>query len=90
MAIEKLQANSYDIILMDIQMPVMGGLEATEYIRNKINSKIPIIALTADVTMEDLEKCKAIGMNDHVSKPIDEQLLYNKIYALVILQVTPF
>lgn len=83
-AIEKLQANSYDIILMDIQMPVMGGLEATEYIRNKMNSKIPIIALTADVTMEDLEKCKAIGMNDHVSKPIDEQLLYNKIVALVI------
>lgn len=83
-AIEKLQANSYDIILMDIQMPVMDGLEATEYIRNKMNSKIPIIALTADVTMEDLEKCKAIGMNDHVSKPIDEQLLYNKIVALVI------
>jgi len=83
-AIEKLQANSYDIILMDIQMPVMDGLEATEYIRNKMNSKIPIIALTADVTMEDLEKCKAIGMNDHVSKPIDEKILYNKIVALVL------
>ena len=83
-AIEKLKANSYDIVLMDIQMPVMGGLEATEYIRNKMNSKIPIIALTADVTMEDLEKCKAIGMNEHVTKPIDEKLLYNKIVALVI------
>jgi signal transduction histidine kinase/CheY-like chemotaxis protein len=83
-AIEKLRANSYDIILMDIQMPVMGGLEATEYIRNKMNSKIPIIALTADVTMEDLEKCKAIGMNDHVSKPIDEKQLYNKIVALLL------
>jgi PAS domain S-box-containing protein len=83
-AIEKLQANSYDIILMDIQMPVMGGLEATEYIRNKMHSKIPIIALTADVTIEDLEKTKAIGMNDFVSKPIDEQLLYNKIVALVV------
>lgn len=83
-AIEKLKVNSYDIILMDIQMPIMGGLEATEYIRNKMNSQIPIIALTADVTMEDLKKCKAIGMNDHVSKPIDEQLLYNKIVALVM------
>ena len=83
-AIEKLQDNSYDIILMDIQMPVMGGLEATKYIRNKMNSKIPIIALTADVTLEDLDKCKAIGMNDHVAKPIDEKILYNKIVALVI------
>jgi len=85
-AIEKLQANSYDIVLMDIQMPVMGGLEATEYIRNVLKSNIPIIALTADVTMEDLEKCKAIGMNDHVAKPIDEKLLYTKIVELVIKQ----
>ena len=83
-AIEKLKANSYDIILMDIQMPVMGGLECTEYIRNIMNSKIPIIALTADVTMDDLEKCKAIGINDHIAKPIDEKLLYNKIVELVI------
>jgi CheY-like chemotaxis protein len=83
-AIEKLQANSYDIVLMDIQMPVMSGLEATEYIRNVMKSTIPIIALTADVTMEDLEKCKAIGMNDHVAKPIDEKLLYTKIVELVI------
>jgi CheY-like chemotaxis protein len=66
-AIEKLQTNSYDIILMDIQMPEMNGIEATEYIRNKMNSKIPIIALTADVTMDDLEKCKAVGMNAHIS-----------------------
>ncbi len=83
-AIEKLQANTYDIVLMDLQMPIMGGLEATEYIRKTMNSKIPIIALTADVTMEDLEKCKAIGMNDHVSKPVDEKILYNKIVELVI------
>jgi signal transduction histidine kinase/CheY-like chemotaxis protein len=83
-AIEKLKATMYDVILMDIQMPVMGGLEATEFIRNQMKSKIPIIALTADVTMEDLEKCKVIGMNDHVSKPIDEKQLFNKIVALVI------
>ncbi|MBK7763941.1 MAG: response regulator [Bacteroidetes bacterium] len=83
-AIEKLQSDTYDIVLMDLQMPEMNGLEATEYIRKKMNSKIPIIALTADVTMEDLEKCRTIGMNDHVAKPIDEKLLYKKIVELVI------
>ena len=78
-AIEKLQQSNFDIILMDLQMPEMNGFEATEYIRNTMNSKIPIIALTADVTTVDVEKCKAFGMNDYISKPIVEQLLYNKI-----------
>ncbi len=82
-AIEKLQAKSYDIILMDLQMPEMNGFEATEYIRNKLNSKIPIIALTADVTTVDLAKCKAVGMNDYIAKPVDERLLYSKIVGLV-------
>lgn len=65
-------------------MPEMDGLEATEYIRKKMKLKIPIIALTADVTMSDLEKCKAIGMNGFLAKPIDEKLLYNKIIELVV------
>ncbi|MEO5602884.1 MAG: ATP-binding protein, partial [Cyclobacteriaceae bacterium] len=82
-AIEKLQAKSYDIILMDLQMPEMNGFEATEYIRKKMNSKIPIIALTADVTTVDLAKCKAAGMNDYIAKPVDEKLLYSKIVGLV-------
>ncbi|MDO9186524.1 MAG: ATP-binding protein [Bacteroidia bacterium] len=82
-AIEKLQARSYDIILMDLQMPVMNGFEATEYIRNTMNSKIPIIALTADVTTVDLAKCKAVGMNDYIAKPVDERVLYSKIVGLV-------
>ena len=82
-AIEKLQAKSYDIILMDLQMPEMNGFEATEYIRNTMNSKIPIIALTADVTTVDLAKCRAVGMNDYIAKPVDERLLYNKIVGLV-------
>jgi PAS domain S-box-containing protein len=92
-AIEKLQNKSYDIILMDLHMPEMSGFEATEYIRNKMNSQIPIIALTADVTSADLKKCTAVGMNDYISKPIDEKLLYNKIIDLlknpVLLQDTP-
>ena len=82
-AIEKLQNNPYDIILMDLQMPKMNGFEATEYIRNTMNSKIPIIALTADVTTVDLSKCKAVGMNDYISKPVDERLLYSKIIELL-------
>ena len=82
-AIEKLQAKSYDIILMDLQMPEMNGFEATDYIRNVMNSKIPIIALTADVTTVDLAKCKAVGMNDYIAKPVDEKLLYSKIMGLV-------
>jgi PAS domain S-box-containing protein len=78
-AVEKLQAGAYDIILMDLQMPEMNGFEATEYIRVKMNSKTPIIALTADVTTSDLARCKAVGMNDYISKPVDERLLYSKI-----------
>ncbi len=82
-AIEKLETKSYDIILMDLQMPEMNGFEATEYIRNTMNSRIPIIALTADVTTVDLAKCKAVGMNDYIAKPVDERLLYSKIVGLV-------
>ncbi len=82
-AIEKLQSKSYDIILMDLQMPEMNGFEATDYIRNTMNSNIPIIALTADVTTVDVAKCKAIGMNDYISKPVDERLLYSKIRDLI-------
>ena len=82
-AIEKLQAKSYDIILMDLQMPEMNGFEATEYIRKEMNSKIPIIALTADVTTVDLAKCEAVGMNDYIAKPINERLLYTKIVGLL-------
>jgi len=82
-AIEKLQTNTYDIILMDLNMPEMNGFEATEYIRNTMKSKIPIIALTADVTITDLTKCKESGIDDYISKPIDEELLYRKIVELI-------
>jgi PAS domain S-box-containing protein len=78
-AIEKVQSKAYDIILMDLQMPEMNGFEATEYIRKNLNIQIPIIALTADVTTADLSKCKAAGMNDYISKPLDEKVLKNKI-----------
>ena len=82
-AIEKLQTQKYDIILMDLQMPEMNGFEATKHIRNIMLSNIPIIALTADVTTVDLEKCKEVGMNDYIAKPVDERLLFSKILNLV-------
>ncbi|MFA7380028.1 MAG: ATP-binding protein [Bacteroidia bacterium] len=82
-AIEKLGTQTYDIILMDLQMPEMNGFEATNYIRKTLNSQIPILALTADVTTVDLAKCKSVGMNDYIAKPVDERLLYTKIVGLV-------
>jgi CheY-like chemotaxis protein len=82
-AIERLEIKKFDIILMDLQMPEMNGFEATEYIRKIMKSDIPIIALTADVTTVDLAKCKAVGMNDYIAKPIDERVLYSKIISLV-------
>ncbi len=83
-AIEKLKTTPFDIILMDLQMPEMNGFEASNYIRKIMHSKIPIIALTADVTTTDLTRCKAAGMNDYISKPVDEIQLYNKIMKLLI------
>ena len=82
-AIKKLETNTYDIILMDLLMPEMNGFEATEYIRDKMKSTVPIIALTADVTTVDLAKCQAVGMDDYIAKPLDEKLLYSKIVGLV-------
>ena len=82
-AIEKLLTNTYDIILMDLNMPEMNGFEAAKYIRETMKSEIPIIALTADVTVTDLTKCKESGMDDYISKPIDENLLYSKMVELI-------
>ena len=92
MVIEKLTSatlskQSYDIILMDLQIPEMNGFEATEYIRKTMKSTIPIIALTADVTTADVAKCKAFGMDNYIPKPINEKLLYNKIVELVMNKI---
>jgi CheY-like chemotaxis protein len=89
-AVEKIHTMEYDIILMDLQMPIMNGFAATEYIRNTMHSNIPIIALTADVTTVDLAKCKAVGMNDYIAKPVDERLLYTKIMNLVKKPKKPY
>ena len=76
-AVEKIAASKpgeYQLILMDVQMPVMDGYEATKAIRNLENKKlanIPIIAMTANAFNEDIEKAKSVGMNAHISKPLD-------------------
>jgi CheY-like chemotaxis protein len=64
---------------MDLYMPVLGGVEATKIIREKINKNIPIIALTAAVSEEDRQKAKDAGMDDFLAKPIDLVKLAEKI-----------
>jgi CheY-like chemotaxis protein len=68
----------YDLIFMDVQMPEMDGLEATRQIR-KDGSKIPVVAMTANVFKEDIEKCIAAGMDDHIGKPLDMDNVLNKV-----------
>jgi len=76
-ALDKLRVNAYDLILMDMQMPVMGGLEATRKIRAMDRYKgLPIIAMTANAFSEDRQRCLEAGMNGHVAKPVDAKLLY--------------
>jgi two-component system sensor histidine kinase/response regulator len=73
------EPDKFDLILMDIQMPVMDGLEATGKIRSKGFHNIPIIAMTAESMKGDMEKCIEAGMNDYISKPIRRDLLYKMV-----------
>jgi CheY-like chemotaxis protein/HPt (histidine-containing phosphotransfer) domain-containing protein len=82
-AIEKLRSKEFDIILMDIQMPEMDGLEATQIIRNELKFQTPIIALTANAFKTEIEKFKALGMNDYVTKPFEENTLLKIISKYV-------
>jgi CheY-like chemotaxis protein len=68
-AIQMLAAQSFDIIVMDIRMPVMDGVEAARYIRAELNSDIPIIATTAFSLESERQECLAAGINSYVSKP---------------------
>lgn len=77
-ALEKIRNNAFDIILMDIQMPVMDGFETTKAIRqgDPKHNKVPIIALTANATQKDFENCIAAGMNDCITKPFTQEDLF--------------
>ena len=85
-ALEILEFSSFDIVLMDIQMPVMDGLEATRLIREQPQfATLPIIAMSAGVTFEEQEKCNIVGMTDFISKPINPLQMLNKIKQYLIL-----
>lgn len=83
-AVDKLTVNKYDMVLMDIQMPLMDGYEASRKIRRvHQHDELPIIALTANAQLGVREKCFLVGMNDYITKPIDSQILLNKIERLL-------
>jgi CheY-like chemotaxis protein len=79
-ALDLARESHYDLILMDMQMPVMDGLEATRLIRALPGyAATPILALTANAFGDDREKCLAVGMNDHISKPVNPEVLFDKL-----------
>jgi len=86
-ALEELEKTAYDLVLMDVQMPVMDGYDCARKIRAKkstvLNPKIPIIALTAHAMLGDREKCLRVGMNDYTTKPLDRLVLAQKIKKLL-------
>ena len=82
-AINLIKKNDYDIILMDLRMPVLGGIEATKIIRNELKKTTPIIALTAEVLKGTIEVCMSAGMNDYVSKPFVKEELLQKITKII-------
>lgn len=82
--LEKIEAEKFDLVLMDIQMPVMDGIEATKHIRQKTKFKnLPIIALTAHAMKGDQERCLHAGCNGYITKPVDQQKLVGEIMSLV-------
>ena len=76
-AIEKVRSRAFDLVLMDVQMPDVDGLQAARTVRMLRNGRtVPIIAMTANAFGDDREACLAAGMNDHIAKPVDPDLLY--------------
>lgn len=85
-ALDMFGTSRYDLILMDVQMPVMNGLVAAEKIRGlemSSSGHVPIIAITANAMLGDREQCLAVGMDDYISKPIEPEVLIEKITALI-------
>ena len=79
-ALEKVQQKNYNVVLMDMQMPVMDGVSTTIEMRKLAQfDKLPIIAMTANAMMQDKENCLAAGMNDHIAKPIEPEDLWAKL-----------
>jgi CheY-like chemotaxis protein len=83
-AIDALKSADYDVILMDVQMPEMDGIEATKHIRLLPGEKkfVPIIALTAQADVDTEGELRAVGMDDYISKPINFDILFSKLSTL--------
>ncbi|MEL1242479.1 ATP-binding protein [Flavobacterium flavipallidum] len=81
--IDFLSKNKYDLVLMDLQMPLKDGYQTTEYIRNEMNSNIPIIAMTAHSLAGEQERCYNTGMNAYVPKPFKQEVLLNTIKSVL-------
>ncbi len=77
--VDFLKKNSVDLILMDIQMPIMDGYQATSIIRGELGIKVPIVALSANFMVKEKKKCLELGMNDYLSKPFNQRELFQKI-----------
>jgi PAS domain S-box-containing protein len=82
-AVEKVQNNKYDIILMDLQMPEMDGYQATTFIRRELQDATPIMAMTAHSLVGEKDKCIEIGMNEYITKPFNQRELFEKIMSFV-------
>ncbi len=82
-ALDLLEANRYDLVLMDCHMPEMDGFEATRAIRSRSDTAatLPIVAVTASASADDIERCRTAGMNDVIAKPIDSRLLARAVAA---------
>ena len=85
-AVNQIQNNQYDLILMDMQMPVMNGLTATKIIRTQFMNETPIIGLSANTVTEDINNCFEVGMNGYVAKPFEPDVLFNKIAEILKLK----
>jgi len=84
-ALEALARGSFDAVLMDIQMPVMDGYEATRKIRSQaVYADLPVIAMTAHTFPRDQAKCREVGMNDHIGKPVDAERLYETLRKWIV------
>lgn len=87
LAMENLKLEKYDLILLDIQMPEMDGYKTAQKIRSELKLGLPIIAMTSHASEEERKRCLKSGMNDYLTKPINEEELYNLTvnYLFVII-----
>ena len=84
LAVELARTQPYDLILMDVQMPVLNGYQATAHLRQNLGLATPIVALTANAIVGERDKCLAAGMNDYLTKPFEEVTLLKMVYKWVV------